>query len=273
MNKGFLLLTLLFAHHLSQGQYWFGPKVGINYVKSIYQDGTVDDTYDIDDDFDFNAGVALSYSADDMFSVYGEITYERMNRDLREKTDDGVLLVSSEAVNQFISVPVMLRITLGRVPFHYYVNGGPKVSYWLASRGSLFLSSLEESVNLDPVTGELLPPEPIDYKVTFNPAKDNIEDVLLLSQPNRLQFGLTFGGGIYFDLISGARLLFDFRYSFGHSNLGFDDDDDNWFDYRNTDDYLESFEYSLNTASVSVAYLFGYNAEFKRRGRSTSTVR
>ena len=122
---------------------------------------------------------------------------------------------------------------------------------------------------LDPVTGDNLDPQPIEYRATFNSGKDNGEDILLVSEPNRLQFGLTFGAGAFFDLISGARLMIDLRYAFGHSNFGFDNPNDSWFVYED-DQYVESFEYSLNTLSVSVAYLFEYDAQLKRRGKSTN---
>lgn len=267
MKKTTTLLCLLLSGSMLYAQYWFGPKIGLNYVNPLYQDDSFEDTYDVDNDFDFNVGLAFNYTATDMYSVYGEIVYERMNRDLRQNAPDGSLLVRSDVTNQFITVPVMLRVSLGRLPFHYYVNGGPKVSYWLASKGRTELSSFSERPP-DPDTGAT--DLGFDYRLTFNPGKDNADDILLLSQPNRLQFGLVIGAGAFFDLISGARLMVDFRYTFGHSNFGFDDDDDVWFDFRDTDNYLETFEYTLNTASISIGYLFEYNAQLKRRGRSTN---
>lgn len=268
MKKNLLLVAAIILAHSSFSQYWFGPKIGLNYVDPLYQDNAIErDLYDVDNDFDFNAGVALNYTATDLYSVYTEIVYERMNRNLKNKAT-ATLESRSNSVNSFITVPVLLRISLGRLPFHYYVNGGPKISYWLASKGSLFLSSFEEAVILDPVTGEALVPGPQDFRVTFNSAKANGEDVLLLKEPNRLQFGLAAGAGAFFDLASGARLMVDFRYTFGHSNLGFDEADSS-FDFPD-DLYVESFEYTMNTASVSIGYLFGYNAEFKRKGRSTN---
>lgn len=267
MKKSLLFIAVVALAHSSIAQYWFGPKIGINYVDPLYQDNAIErDLYDVDNDFDFNVGLALNYTATDLYSVYTEIVYERMNRDLKNKPTAAIESYSN-AVNSFITVPVMLRISLGQVPFHYYVNGGPKISYWVSSKGSLFLSSFEEAVILDPVTGEALPPGPIEYRVTFNSAKANGEDVLLLKEPNRLQFGLAAGAGAFFDLASGARLMVDFRYTFGHSNLGFDEPDSS-FDFPD-DLYVESFEYTMNTASVSIGYLFGYSTEFKRKGRST----
>lgn len=267
MKKNLFFILLLFLTNLGFAQYWFGPKIGLNYVDPLYQDNAIErDLYDVDNDFDFQIGAALNYTATDLYSVYTEIVFERMNRDLKNKSLSAIT-VDSKAVNTFITVPVMLRISLGQVPFHYYVNGGPKISYWVSSKGSLFLSSFEERVILDPVTGDAIPPGAQDFRVTFNSGKANGDDVLLLDAPNRLQFGLAAGAGAFFDLASGARLMVDFRYTFGHSNLGFDRAGSSFV--FPDDEYIESFEYTLNTVSVSVGYLFGYNAEFKRKGRST----
>lgn len=261
--KKILFAVFFIISLVSHAQYWFGPKIGINYVNPIYQDESFErDFYDVDNDFDIQFGFALNYTATDLYSVYTEIIFERMNRNLVNKSTNPITSISN-TTNKFLTIPVMLRVSLGRLPFHYYVNGGPKISYWLASKGNLVLSSFEE--NIDPDTNEVIP---LTYKVTFNSDKANGEDLLLVENPNRLQFGLTAGAGAFFDLASGARLMVDFRYTFGHSNLGFDTVADS-FDFPE-DEYVESFEYTMNTISVSVGYLFGYNAEFRRRGRSTN---
>ncbi|MEQ9401946.1 MAG: outer membrane beta-barrel protein [Cyclobacteriaceae bacterium] len=261
MRKSLILLIALCFGRIAFGQYWFGPKIGVNYVNPVYQDDSVeDDLFDVDNDFDFQFGAALNYTATDLYSVYTEIVYERMNRNLKSKPTNN-FQIDSKATNSFITIPVMLRVSLGHVPFHYYVNGGPKISYWLSSKGTLFLPSFEE--NIDPDTNE---PIPFEYKVVFN-SSDIGDGNVELEDANRLQFGLTAGAGAFFDLANGARLMVDFRYTFGHSNLGFDTKDGN-FDFPD-DNYVESFEYTMNTISVSVGYLIGYNAEFKRKGRST----
>ncbi|MEP1096277.1 MAG: outer membrane beta-barrel protein [Cyclobacteriaceae bacterium] len=262
MKKSLSVIILLVVFQTANAQYWFGPKIGINYINPIYQeDSFEDELYDVENDLDFQFGFALNYTATDLYSVYTEIIYERMDRRLTNQESNPILSISN-ASNSFITIPVMLRVSLGRLPFHYYVNGGPKISYWLASKGEVVLSSFEE--NIDPETNEVIP---LTYKVTFNSKKENGDDLLLMSNPNRLQFGLAAGAGAFFDLATGARLMVDFRYTFGHSNLGFDTIGDS-FDFPD-DLYVESFEYTMNTLSVSVGYLFGYNSQFKRKGRST----
>lgn len=274
MKKLCLLVIFVFASIISSAQYWFGPKIGLNYINPIYQDKTIEDDLDVDDDFDINVGFALNYAATDVYSIYGEVIYERVNRNLQSKFSNSAnpITIQSNTTNQFITIPLMLRVSLGKAPFHYYVNGGPKVSYWLGGKGEYLLPSFQEEVALDPVAGNGSPLQPLEYKLTFNSNRDNEEDVLLVSEPNRFQFGLVVGTGILFDLLSGSRLMLDFRYTFGHSNMGFDSEEDVWFVHKD-DNYVESFEYSLNIASISVAYLFEYDTGFKRKGRSTNRAK
>ena len=269
MKASLATIAVLLVTHLCSAQYWFGPKFGISYIDPVYQDPSIErDFYDISSDYDVQAGVALNYTATDLYSVYTEIVYERMNRDLVRKPTSEEPYVISNSVNNFITIPIMLRISLGKLPFHYYINGGPKISYWLSNKGSFYLESFEEKVVLDPISGEALEPGPQEYKLVFNPSKANGEDRLLLREPNRLQFGLTAGTGAFFDLASGARLMVDLRATFGHSNLGFDNGSET-LDFSD-DSHIESFEYTMNMLTVSIGYLFEYNTEFKRKGRSTS---
>lgn len=262
-----LLISILFIYSgLSlTAQYWFGPKVGVSYIDHVYQESAYErDTFDVSNDWNFQAGVVLSYSATSMYSVYGEIMYEKIGKKLTDKTTGGNLVTAS-MTNHFITVPIMLRVTLGSVPFHYYVNGGPRLSYWIAGKGT---HELEEFEEFPPITDEDGNPLPVNYKITFNSDNATPDDPTsaFVDKPNRLQFGLTLGAGIYFDLQSGGRLQLDLRMNWVHSNMGTNSQND-----LNLvrDAYRENLEYFHNISSVSVAYLFGYNSDLKRKGRST----
>lgn len=253
---------------LIYGQYWFGPKIGISYIDHVYQEKAYErDSFNVSKDINLQFGGAFSYTATDMYSVYGEILYERVGKTLKDKATDGSV-VRSSMTNHFISIPVMLRVNLGKVPFHYYVNGGPRLAYWLGGKGSLYTQDLDEPAPAGrDEEGNALP---LEYKITFNSDKvlEGEQGRALVSQPNRLQFGLTVGGGMFFDLANGTRLQLDFRYTWVHSNMGTNSTrDDTNFSF---DSYHENFEYYHNIATVGVAYLFGYNSELKRKGKSTS---
>ncbi|WP_425391331.1 hypothetical protein [Ekhidna sp.] len=276
--KYILSLSFLFAVVLTtSAQYWFGPKIGVSYIDHVYQETTYEkDSFNVDTDVNWQAGFAFSYTATDMYSVYGELVYEKVGKTLRDKGINGAPegdIVYSQMTNHFISAPVMLRVTLGRVPFHYFVNGGPRLSYWVAGKGVHDLAAFEE---FPPVADEDGNPLPVEYKITFNSDKASPDDfsTAYVSKPNRLQFGLTLGGGMYFDLATGGRLMLDFRYTWVHSNMATNSSNDTNLIRGSSGDldyYRENMEYYHNIATVGIAYLFSYNAKLKRKGRSTSS--
>ena len=168
MKKSILLVSLFLACISVQAQYWFGPKIGFNYIDHVYQESSYErDSFDVDKNWNFQAGVAVAYTATSRYSVYGEITYERIGKKVTDKLTGGQI-VKTEMTNHFISIPVMLRVTLGKVPFHYYVNGGPRLSYWLGGNGTQNLDEFEEFLvdeNGDPLT--------VNYRITFNSSQSN----------------------------------------------------------------------------------------------------
>ena len=260
----FVLSVISFSVH---SQYWFGPKIGISNITHNYQRSTYRDSFDIPSDWNFQAGLAVSYTATDRYAVYGELLFEKISKKVTDKATGGNI-ASSDMNNFFISVPVMLRITLGRVPFHYYINGGPRLAYWVGGNGVLNTEENDEFGEVDE-NGNILP---IEYSITFNESKVlDVDDqsVAYVSKPNRMQFGLTAGAGMFLDIQGGGRLQFDVRYTWVHSNMGTNNGavDIGFFDSS----YRENFEHYHGIATVGVAYMFGYNSQLRRKGKSTSS--
>lgn len=271
--RRYLIYNIVFLVSLTAfGQYWFGPKVGLNYIDHVYQESGYesDTSFNVPKNFNFQAGAAVSYSATGPYSVYGELLYERIGKKVTDAQTDGEM-VRSNMVNHFISAPIMLRVTLGSLPFHYYVNGGPRLSYWLGGNGDILIPGSDEFLE-EEFLDENGDPLPLEYSVTFNDAKAQETDFsnkkAFVSKPNRLQFGLTAGAGIILDVLGADRVQLDFRYTWVHSNMALNTEEDDTF--FNGEDYRENFEYYHNIATVSVAYLFGYNSDLRRKGKSTS---
>lgn len=280
-------LVLFLAFLDANSQYWIGPKIGFSNITYNYQRTTYRDSFDIPSDWNFQAGLALSYTATDRYAVYGELLYQRISKSVtnnpiydvqifdNEGNETSRSIVSSQMTNHFIAIPVMLRITLGRVPFHYYVNGGPRLAYWLGGNGDLYLEEFQEfAETITDDEGNVIGTEiPIvDYRVTFNRSKvedaDDPTSLALVSRPNRIQFGLTAGAGMFLDLRSGGRLQFDLRYTWVHSNMGTNNGaSDLNFDAA---EYRENFEHFHGIATIGVAYMFAYNSQLRRKGKSTS---
>ena len=253
MNRHFFVLAVLLCLSTSTfAQYWFGPKVGFHRTDHIYQQESYRDTFDIAPNYNFQVGAVLTYDASDRFSVHTEINFERYGRKL--ESVDTIDFAFSRMNYGFLTVPFLMRFNFGKAPYLFYINGGTKLSYWLYGNGRLENAFLEEAEN--PV---------LDYTLAFSSNDDFTS--LYLERANRLQYSLLFGGGVYFDLMNQARIMLDIRYSFGHSNMGFNGSVD--WDFET---YSENFEYRHNTLSISVGYMFEYNAQLRRQGRSTNKM-
>ncbi len=254
MNRPFFLsVVLLFITTQVQAQYWFGPKAGFLLTDHTYQSKTYEaDSFKVALDYNFQVGAVLTYDASDRFSVHTELNFERYGKKLR--SFDTINYARTRLNYGFLTVPLVMRFNFGRAPFLFYVNGGTKLSYWLYGNGQIDAAGREEAE--DPI---------LDYTLVFSSNADF--DKLHLERPNRLQYSLLFGGGAYFDMRNDARIMLDIRYNFGHSNMGFNGSPD--FDFET---YYENFEYRHNTLSISVGYMFEYNAQLRRKGRSTNSL-
>lgn len=274
MRSFLVILSLIFVIS-AQSQYWFGPKVGLIYNDHIYQvEAYEKDTFNIPNDFNFQGGFALAYTATDMFSAYGEIVYERVGKTIKNQgvngEEDGEE-VNVQMTNHFLSIPVMFRVTIGKGYLKYYANGGPRLSYWLAGKGTHDLEANDEpAIYGRDEDGNALP---YPFEVTFNSAK--ADDLIneLVKNPNRLQFGLAIGGGMLFDLPNGSRIMLDARYTWSHSNMAQNSELDGniYGSPGDVDYYRENWEYSRNYASISIGYLIGYNSQLQRKGKSTNS--
>lgn len=237
---------------LAHAQYWFGPKIGGHRIDHIYQDPEYKtDTVQLVPDYNIQAGFVFHYASNDRFSFRSEVVYERIGKKV---TNRDVTPILSKTTNHFISIPLQLRMSLNSGAVHYYVNGGPKISYWVSGNGYIDLDEFRD----DSV-------DPIDYTVVFRESKKTRENQLALPGANRFQYALTAGAGTYIDLAAGGRLEVDFRYSFGHSNMGFNINPDVSFS-----EYYDNLKYRNNMLSVSIAYMLEYNAQLKRKGASTN---
>ena len=272
MLKSILTLcTVVGFTTLSFGQYWFGPKVGVSYIDHVYQDKTYEDDFNVAPNVNWQAGFALAYTASDLYAVYGELLYERVHKTVKDQPTDGSI-VKTDMTNHFISAPVMLRVTLGKVPFHYYVNAGPRLAYWVGGKGVINPTENDEFWPVEDDDGNRLP---IEYKLKFKSSNASPDDpsTAYVSKPNRVQFGLTVGAGMFFDIQGGSRLQLDFRYTWQHSNMATNTPEDTNLirdGLGGGGNYRENLEYYHNFATIGIAYLFNYDANLKRKGRSTS---
>ena len=251
MNKYFFVLVFFSLIGRLNAQYWFGPKIGFQKTDYIYEDMEYKDTYDISTDYNYHGGIAVTYLASRQYSVHGELNYEKYQKDLTNRPE--FESVTSKSVNHFLSLPLLLRFNYEISPVMFYLNGGVKLSYWISGNGHLGGHFLEEGA---------FPTR--DYKVIFEEQESFDNTRPYLENPNRFQYSLVLGTGMYFHIVNNSHIMVDLRYSFGHSNMGSNGSFD--FDF---DTYEENFEYRHNTLSLSLGYMLELNVESLMRGKST----
>ncbi|MDH5609571.1 MAG: PorT family protein [Cyclobacteriaceae bacterium] len=249
------LTVFIVSSYFVNAQYWFGPKGGVQMIGNGFQSSTYSpDSFKISLNYNVHVGGMFTYAADKRYAVHAELLYERVGRKVTEV--EGVTdYTKSKSVNHFLSMPLLLRLNLGvqGSPVSFYVNGGPKLGLWMWGRGVIDLAEFtEQSV------------APIRYRVVFNENKGNGDDRRVLLESNRIQYGFTFGAGSNMRLRDQMRMVIDARYSYGHSNMGFNGSPDfTW------NAYFENFEYRNHLFAVSIGLQLEYNSQFARKGGST----
>lgn len=261
----FIFFAAIFITNVAKCQFWVGPKIGGQITTHKYADDQYEDLYTVEKDFNMHFGLAFEYTTEGHFAAHVDLIYQKVTNTLKNNPDavnvDNVPIingVSLEANYHYISTPILLKAVFGVSPFTYYVNFGPTVSYWLKGNGKYFEDELEEFLIESPVSYDVVFGSSIDESATAFTSRN-------VQRPTRLQWGFTAGGGVQFDVNSNQRIQVDLRYTFGHSNMGFNVEENNPF-------FQQNVEFSNRMVVFSVAYLFGYDPSAKRKGASNSRL-
>ncbi len=259
----FVASILMFLTVSANAQFWLGPKVGFQRTGFKYQNDEhlflvnstseipQNEIYDkVKHDYNFHVGGAMTYTASFKYAVHLELMYERVQKSIERASFD----LDNKFTYNYLSLPLLLRVQYGKEPRHYYINAGPKISWWMSGKAFINESVLGNGDD-----------EVIEYEIAYNFKANPEENVLVVDNPNRIQYALNIGGGALFDIATGARIQVDLRYSWGHSNLGFNRGSE-------LEQYYENVEVSNQMISASVAYLIPYNPIDALKGKSTMDI-
>ncbi|MDF9797605.1 hypothetical protein OKW21_002868 [Catalinimonas alkaloidigena] len=214
-----------------------GPKAGVQVSRALYDNKEYYDQFNSNFGLGYHAGLVSNVKVSELFSLQTELLYNQVTKRLKGiETAD-----FNQEKYDFISLPVLIRVSHSLGFNQFYFNAGPNVSYWLGGKGVLRTGELAE-YNL----------EELHYTITFDQNQAD-ENIMVVTHPNRFLLGIDVGfGGLL--PIQKHRLMLDFRYTFGHTNmarletqyidiLGFDDD----------------LNYSNHVFSFSCAYLIDFD--------------
>lgn len=182
MQKAFFtFLLLIFCTLATQAQVSIVPKVGVNFA-NISEHSTFNNRNSL---IGFTAGVGLNYSlsGDNFLSVQPELLYSQKGF----SAEGGLIGVNYEGDYRlnYLELPVLVKIGFGSESITAYVNAGPSIGYLLDGRVNGRISAFGFGTEYD---------EKLNF--TDNPTVTNINDL----EANRIEFGLSFGGGIGFNL-------------------------------------------------------------------------
>ena len=226
-----------------------GPKVGVQAVRPSFDEYSPNAAYKGQYALAPQIGLVSNIKVSEFFSLHTELLYEQR---VRKISDNDLLTVERY---HYVSAPAMLRISHRVGGVSYYVNGGPRLGYWLGGRG------FEESAEIgDEVV------ERQNYKIVFEGDIDRPvrTDEKFVPEPNRWQLGLDVGAGALLP-VGETHIMVDVRYSWGHTHMARSPEL-----YAGSVSNNSTLEHSHNMIGVSVAYLFELDFLEMRRGKSRS---
>ena len=248
-----LILLFVLCSNMVLGQFWIGPKIGIQGYTTTFKFSEARDDYKSYPRMGFTIGGAISANLKPTFSITGEFQYSLKGKhtEIRENEWRNV------ATFHYLEGPIMLRYIFEEfyyqeVTFRPYIQGGPNFMYWLGGKGNI---RNEESSG-------------VFYKISFDEADTVNFSKMSIGGANRFMWGLELGGGVIVNVKQGQIILIDLRFHFGHTFFG--DKDGAKYPMLGFSDNLEQHYRLLN---LSATYLFEVDLRKMRKGKSTINKR
>lgn len=225
----------------------FGPKVGLQATRTIFDETASKERYSSFPSLAFHAGAMVNIKASELFSLQTELLYHQTRKHIENKAAGDW----QKETYEYLSLPLLLRFSYPWKHNELYVNAGPSVSYWLAGKGKVFHSEVFE-FELDI----------LEYEMAFDGNEDTYR--YIIEEPNRLQLGLDIGAGAILPL-GPNYLMVDLRYTFGHTNMAKGAEN-----YLPLSFYEEDLLHTQQVLSLSVAYLINFDFYTMRtKGKSS----
>lgn len=229
-----------------QGQIRVGPKLGFQGGRAVFADEDYRQEFTSGFMPGPQAGVVLNYRVNSFYSLHTEMFFSQKGKKSTSIAEDEPE-IKNRAVYDYIDLPMLLRLSkhknFKKYKLEYYINAGPAFNYWLGGRGTLHNTELYEYYDSNEA----------NYKIQFNEPVEQYGDNLYVTDPNRLQMSLDFGGGVIFDLGTGQSIMVDVRNSFGIGKTYMGKRDSGDFGLFS---YNDNFEAVNHVMGISVAYLF-----------------
>lgn len=251
-----ILLSVIIANAQTKGvKYNIGPKIGANFYKSRFNFKEDEAIFDQNFKYGMQLGGAFDMHLKKNIHYYMELYYSLKGK----KTLITGSGLTNDARYNFLEMPVMVRFSfegskVSSGVYNWHFGIGPVVSYWFGGKGKLYGDG--------PVQ---------EYKIEWGepPLNNSQFDVMYISNPSRLQWGLVFGVGIDYPVYKQQNVYLDFRVQLGGTNLGDYDSEANIPILG----FSESMDVRYLEFCISAVYTFEIDWLQTRRGKSTTTKR
>jgi len=262
-SRYLFLIAFAFSQFTSSAQVLIGPVVGAQYNFSTYDDKTYKDLYSVRYGFSYHAGLSVALRVQKTFFLQTAVLYNERQKVMEGKLDP---LFYLKVKNQFIDVPVLftkeVKAKIGADKYYkWYLGIGPNISYWLAGKGELMNSELNEY--------EISPPDyKIEYRVAFgkDPAIESPEE-MIVQKPNRFQLGLNFSAGVIFEPENLNKIMVTVRYQLGHSFMS--QESKGVFGYPGQLYYEDDLRMRNHSLNLSLFYFIDLKTSERKKGAST----
>ena len=257
-----LFIFLLFTANL-KAQILVGPVAGGQIGWIIFNEKANKDLYKTKPYIGFHAGGSVSFRVQKTFFLQTSIMYAQRGKTLVGKIDKSFNI---NAKYKYIDMPILFakefKAKFGKKRFYkWQVGAGPTISYWLGGKGLLNSIDLNENA-INPPNYDL------PYHITFGKDPESVnQGEMNIENPNRIQLGLNFSGGLIFEPIGLNKFMVTIQYQLAHSFLSPDSKGD--FGLDGTLYYEDDLKVRNQGLALSISYFIDLKTEEKNKGKST----
>ncbi len=244
----FLVICSLLCGTDLLAQYQLGPIVSIGSGKFVYGESAVADTVSSGNMPAMQLGIRIGQTLPKPFSLQSEVGFRREGRKMTHISG-----LEHTEYNNFATGAALLRITKKGYSQSFYLESGPRLSYWLSGHGQMKGGEIEVRRMEEP-----------RYRVQFATPTEITADDFYAVEANRVQVALEVGIGTQFSVGHKQSVDLSLRYSSGHTQLG-----DNVIPYYNLFAYQPDQRGSNRSLSLKMAYLFDFDLKDMKKGKST----
>ncbi|MEQ1588650.1 MAG: porin family protein [Cyclobacteriaceae bacterium] len=259
MNRSLVLIRITLLLVLSSSivfaqKFTWGIKAGGTLSLTTFADEDDKDEFTPREKIGFAVTGLLNYPFKNNYSLQSEIGFSQRGRRIKFNSDSSTHTASYQFLDFGLLVRKSFRVQWGEhIPGHWFVNAGPRLSYWLGGKGN--------------VTGT----HPFDYTVVLGPLSEVplIEpDKMYLKGTNRWMAGFDIGLGIDAPIRKIHDLVLELRYSQGFTQYGNKNSV-----YTSQPGFSDSLKATEKIISLSIGYTIEYNIKAPRKGKSTKQDR